>query len=116
MKKAILLALAVVLFLFVLGGVAAAAASPQDIYDDYALHGKLTGTYTKAELLAYLNDANIHQYGDATIVAALDALIKDMMARNQFPFTGAQLGLIAAVAVILIAAGFTLRRLTRKRV
>ena len=113
MKKAILLVSAVLLFLLVLTGVAV-AATPQDIYNDYADNGKLDQTYTKAELQAYLNDATIHQYGDPTIVAALDDLVNDML-RNEFPFTGAQLGLIALAAVVLIGGGFGLRRLTRKR-
>jgi hypothetical protein len=115
MKKALLLAGAVVLLVFALSGVAL-AATPQDIYNDYADNGKLDQQYSKADLQAYLNDATLHQYGDPTIVAALDLVVKDLLGRNEFPFTGAQLGIIAAVAVILIAGGFGLRRLTRKRV
>ncbi len=114
MKKAVLLVVAAAVFLLVLAGTAL-AATPQDIYDDYADNGKLDGTYTAAELEAYLNDATIHQYGDPTIVAGLDLLIQQMKDRHEFPFTGAQLALIAIVAVVLIAGGFVIRRVTRHR-
>ena len=53
--------LAVVTILLVLGLVAVAqAATPQDIYNDYADNGVLNGTYTAAELQAYLDDATIN--------------------------------------------------------
>ena len=115
MKKAFLLAGAMLLLFFALSGVAL-AATPQDIYNDYAQHHpQLTGTYTDEELQAYLNDAAIHQYGDPALIAELDLLVKGMLDRSEFPFTGAQLALIAVIAVVLIAGGIVLRRLTRKR-
>ena len=114
MKRALFLAGAVVLLFFALSGVAL-AATPQDIYDDYAQDGQLNGTYTDEELQAYLNDATLHQYGDPTILTELDLLVKGMLERDEFPFTGAQLALIAVIAVVLIVAGIVLRRLTRKR-
>ena len=114
MKKVLLLFGAVVLLVFALSGVALAATS-QDIYDDYADNGKLDGTYTDTELRAYLADATLHQYGDPTVVAGLDQLVNEMLGRDDFPFTGFQLGLMAAAAVALIGGGFTLRRATRRR-
>ena len=114
MKKAFLLAGAVVLLFFAFSGVAL-AATPQDIYNDYAQDGQLNGTYTDEELQAYLNDAAIHQYGDPAIIAKLDLLVASMIDRDEFPFTGAQLALIAVIAVVLITGGIVLRRLTRKR-
>jgi hypothetical protein len=114
MRKAILLAGAVLLFVLMLSGVAL-AATPQDIYNDYADNGKLDNQYTDEELQAYLDDAYIHQYGDPTIVAELDKLVTEMLGTDEFPMTGAQIGLIAVIAVILIAAGIFLRRMTRKR-
>jgi hypothetical protein len=114
MKKVFLLAAAVVLLFFALTGVVL-AATPQDIYNDYAQDHQLNGTYTDAELQAYLNDAAIHQYGDPTVVANLDQLVKSMLDRNEFPFTGAQLAVIAVIAAALIVIGFVLRRMTRKR-
>lgn len=114
MKKVFLLAGAVLLLFFALTGVVLAATS-QDIYDDYADNGKLDGTYTQQELQAYLNDAAIHQYGEPTIVDPLDQVVKGMLDTTEFPFTGAQLAVIAIIAVALIAAGVVLRRMTRKR-
>jgi LPXTG-motif cell wall-anchored protein len=122
MKRAILLAGAVLLLVFALSGVALADAAtwhtPQDIYNDFADNGKLDGPgapYTDEELEAYLNDATIHQYGDPTIVAALDQLVRDLLGTDEFPMTGAQIALIAVIAVVLIGGGFLLRRMSRKR-
>jgi hypothetical protein len=116
MRKAILLVVAVVFLVLALGGVAL-AATPQDIYDDYAADGKLDGTYTDEELEAYLADGLIDTYGDPAIVAELDALVTSMLGedRGEFPFTGAQLFLIALVAVVLVGGGVGLRRLARSR-
>ena len=114
MKKALLLVAAVVFLVLALSSVAL-AATPQAIYDDYAANGKLTQDYTNADLRAYLDDATVHQYGDPTVVAGLDQLVTDLLGRGEFPFTGAQLALIAVAAVVLIGAGFGLRRVTRKR-
>ena len=98
----------------------ALAASPQDIYDDYIADGHLDGTYTTAELQAFLGDASLHQYGDPTIVSSLDVAVSSMMTsstdgRHTFPFTGAQLALMGFAALALIGAGVGLRRLTRSR-
>lgn len=114
MRKAILLAVAVVFLVLALSGVAL-AATPQDIYNDYADNGKLDQTYTNAELQAYLDDAYIHQYKDKTKVDALDKLVIEMLGTDEFPMTGAQIALIAIVAVALIGGGFALRRVSRKR-
>lgn len=115
MKKALLLIIAVVLMMFALSGVAL-AATPQDILDDYADNGKLDGKYTDAELQAFLDDATIQQYADRSDVAAINQIITELLGRDEFPFTGAQLALIAAAAVALIGGGFALRRFTRRRV
>ena len=64
MKRVIIFSMVVALLLMAFSGVALAGTSPQDIYNDYADNGKLDGTYTDAELQAYLDDATVHQYGD----------------------------------------------------
>ncbi len=90
------------------------AASPQDIYNDYAAHGKLTQTYSTADLKAYLADATVHQYGTPSVVAGLDALVKSILAdRGVFPFTGYEWMLGIAAAFVLVAGGLTLRRFGR---
>ena len=116
MKKAILFAVAVVTLFVVFSGIAL-AASPQDIYNDYAAHGKLTQTYTDADLRAYLADATLDQYGDLAVLTALDGIAQKMLAggRGTFPFTGVQVGLLALVAVALVGGGLGLRRVSRSR-
>ncbi len=97
--------------------------SPQYIYDDYAgtppdggdpgiLDAKGT-PYTDEELQAYLNDATIHMYGDSSVTKPLDELVTDMLARDEFPFTGFQMLLAGIVAVVLVGGGIALRRLSR---
>ena len=116
MKKTLFLILAVVILSVVLGTMAF-AATPQDIYDDYADNGKLDGTYTDAELQAYLNDATLHQYPpNATKVQELDALVRGMLSdRDEMPMTGFEITLVAVGVLVLLGAGLGLRRLARAR-
>jgi len=114
-----------VVLVLALSGVAL-AASPQDIYDDYAQDQKLDGTYTEAELQAYLGDAGVRQYGSASVLAALDAVVKGLLSsgddegaddgdRDTFPFTGVEVLLMALGGTALVGGGAAIRRLTRKR-
>lgn len=125
MRKAVLLVATMVVLVLALSGVAL-AASPQDIYNDYAQDQKLDGTYTKAELQAYLGDAGVRQYGNASVLAALDAVVKGLLSsgnykdadpgdRDTFPFTGAEVLLMALGGSALAGGGAVIRRLTRKR-
>ena len=91
----------------------ALAATPRDIYDDFMDNGLLDGTYTVAELRAYLNDATLTQYGNAAVKDLLDSLATQSSGRDSFPFTGFQVGLALAVAVALVGGGFGLHRLSR---
>ncbi len=107
------------------------AATPRDIYNDYAVDGRLDGPYTKAEVEAYLNDATVRQYGDVGTLGSLDALLQgalpylesgdtlaDALAkatagetggRGSFPFTG--LPLVAlALGALGVLSGIALRR------
>ncbi len=114
-KKLALLALGVVVIALLLAPVALAAAhTSQDIYDDFINHnGKLTGTYTKAELKAFLNDATFHQY-HPTRIDQLDDTINQLLNRSTFPFTGFQMLIAGIVAVALVGGGFALRRVSRQ--
>ena len=125
MRKAVLLVATMVVLVLALSGVAL-AASPQDIYDDYAQDQKLDGTYTEAELQAYLGDAGVRQYGSASVLAALDAVVKGLLSsgddegaddgdRDSFPFTGVEVLLMALGGTALVGGGAAIRRLTRKR-
>jgi len=113
-KKVILVLVGALVIGLVLTSVAL-AATPQDIYDDYADNGQLDGTYTDAELQAYLDDATIQQYGDPSIVGPLDALVESMLTpeTETFPFTGFQLMIAGIVAVCLVGGGIALRRISR---
>jgi hypothetical protein len=122
-KKAVFVVTTVVILVLALSSVAL-AATPQDIYYDYAADQKLDGTYTNAELQAYLADPWVDQYGDPAIVAVLDTVVAGLMVgptggdddgRGEFPFTGAQLALLALAAVALVGGGVGLSRLARSR-
>lgn len=131
--------LVVVTMLLVLGVVAVAqAASPQDIYNDYAVDSALTGPYTAAELQAYLDDATIDQYGDPAVRNPLDALVGRVLGvfqaqpgisfadaleqalgqttgedRDTFPFTGFEVVLVLFGSLLLLGSGVAVRRATR---
>jgi len=121
-KRSLLAALLTLVVVLAIAG-PALAATPQDIYNDYADNGQLNGTYTNEELQAYLDDPVIQQYGDPATVAALNDVVNQILGqsssgsgtsseedRSTFPFTGAQMGLMAIGAAILLAGGFMLRR------
>ncbi len=102
------------MFIFFSG--VALAATPMQIYEDYADNLKLDGVYTDAELTAYLNDATMAQYPpNAATKGDLDTLIKTLLtsSRSEFPFTGMELALLLLGGVVLVGSGFALRRATR---
>ena len=114
-KKLALLFLAVVVIALLLAPVALAAGhTSQDIYNDFINnHGKLTGSYTQAELKAFLNDATFRQYHPARM-DQLDDLINQLLNRTTFPFTGFQMLIAGIVAVALVGGGLALRRVSRQ--
>ena len=114
-KRVVLVIMGALVITLLSATVAMAGWTPENIYDDYATHGRLTHDYTEAELLAYLNDASLAQYGDTDIKKALDAVVKDRLDRGEFPFTGLQIAIIVIVVVVLIAGGIALRYFSRPR-
>lgn len=110
---------AAMMILVVFGGVALAATSTDQIILDYQQNGKLTGSYTKAQLQAYLNDATVHQNMNAADAAALDAIVKSLVSsassRGSFPFTGYWLFAGLGVALVLVGGGLGLRRAAVRR-
>ena len=111
-KRAVLIVLGA-LVIGLLMTTVALAATPQQIYDDYADNGKLDGHYTKAELQAYLNDSTLIQYANPAVKGPLDTLVRQMLTRDTFPFTGFQLMVAGIVAVALVGGGMALRRFSR---
>jgi hypothetical protein len=93
------------------------AATPQDIWNDFNDNGVLDGTYTTAELRAYLNNATLHQYPpDASKIQSLDALVRGLLAkRSQFPFTGSDIALVAVGALAVLGTGLGLRKLAHAK-
>ena len=114
-RKATLVILGAVLLTLLVAGVAQATHMPQDIYDDFLADGTLSVHYTDAELHAYLNDAQIREYGDKTVTDRLDRVALDLVSRSTFPFTGFQLAMFGIVAVALIGGGIALRRFSRPK-
>jgi hypothetical protein len=111
MKKAVALSIMVVLLVLSLSGVAL-AATPQDVYDDYAADRSLDGSYSDGELRDYLGSATVHQYGDPAILTQLDAVVRILLAagRGGCLFTGTQLLMIHLAVFALVAAGVALNR------
>jgi hypothetical protein len=112
-KKSLLLLIGAIVINLLLATVALAGWTPQDIYDDFVTNGKLTREYTDAELRAYLNDASLAQYANSDTKNRLDTVVKDLLARDEYPFTGFQIAILVVVVVALIGGGVTLRRLSR---
>ena len=115
MRKVVLTGVVALVLVLALTGVAL-AATPWEIYQDYAEDGRLDGTYTVAELRAYLDSAYVDQYGNPVILTALSSIVRSILpAREGFPLTGAETALAALGLCALIGAGVGLRRLARAR-
>lgn len=116
MKKAVVFAMMVAALAMAFSGVALAEnKTPQDIYDDYAKDKQLDGTYTDAELEAFLNNANVRMYSNEQTITELDTLVRTLLnkGRSEFPFTGLEMALLAVGALVLIGGGVVLRKTTR---
>ncbi|MFH1833877.1 MAG: hypothetical protein ABH877_02540 [bacterium] len=106
MAKRLILGLLCVLAISLVVTSVALAATPQEIYEDYADDGVLNGPnapYSDEDMKAYQNDATLHQYGEP------------VNGRDEFPFTGFQLMMAGVVAVVLVGGGIALRRLSRSQ-
>ena len=117
----------------------ALAASPRQIYADYADNGRLDRTYSKADLRAALKDALVEGYGGMALPGLKPAMQKRLVAptggvlgarktkqaspaaplgvaagRSTLPFTGIDLALIALGGGFLLLVGSGLRRAGRR--
>jgi hypothetical protein len=125
----------------VIGGLAAAAllaapagmaATPRQIYQDYADNGRLDRTYSEADLKAALGDAAVEGYGSPSAVVGMAAAAQKQIRAARatgpapersvapvavagrsgtLPFTGIDLALLAAGGAALLAVGGGLRKL-----
>jgi hypothetical protein len=110
------------------GAPSALAATPQQIYNDYAQHGKLTRNYSKADLERALHDAVIQGYKPATSVApaikkkisspssgVAGAKLPAAKKQGALPFTGLDLALMTVGGFSLLLLGGALRRFARNK-
>jgi hypothetical protein len=118
----------------------AGAATPAQVYKDFATHGKLTQNYSPAVLRATLRDAAVEGYGNPIVVVTLKPVIQQRLTqpkttgvlgahktatraplaaataqRGTLPFTGLQLTLLVLVGGALLASGLLLRFTARGR-
>ncbi len=95
-----------------LGASPALSATPRQIYNDYVQHGHLTKHYSKADLQRAYNSTLLkgyshgHHNGFHHVVPPPPPGL---------PFTGMDLGLITAGALMLLAFGVGLRRFARSK-
>ena len=110
------------------GAPGALAASPQQIYKDYADNGRLDGQYSRGDLQRTLHDAVIQGYKPATSVApaihkklnspssgVAGASLPAAKRQGTLPFTGFDLALMAVGGFSLLGLGAGLRRFARNK-
>jgi hypothetical protein len=116
------------------------AASPQQIYNDYADNGRLDGTYSQQDLEKALNNAVVQAYGKGSQGGLKPAVEKQQNNNNNksnnnnnssnaggnagaavvksgggLPFTGLDLSLMLIGAIGLVMLGAAFRRVARQR-
>jgi hypothetical protein len=109
---------------------AALAATPEQIYRDYADDSRLDGSYTDNDLQAALQNPVVQGYGGEEVVTGLRPAIQSQIAAQQpveqtplqsvresegLPFTGLDLALLTAGGMFLLAFGVSLRRFARAK-
>jgi hypothetical protein len=110
------------------GAPGALAASPQQIYKDYADNGRLDGNYSNSDLQRALHDAVIQGYKPATTVApaikkkisqpssgVAGANLPKVKRQGALPFTGLDLALMTVGGFSLLMLGGALRRFARNK-
>jgi hypothetical protein len=102
----------------------AVAATPSQIYADYADNNRLDSTYSDADLQAALNSAVVQGYGRPTVTPGFRTAVKQQLNEDvaetaqpssTLPFTGIDLALLTAGAVLLLLLGWGFRRIGRAR-
>ena len=66
----------------------ATAASPREIYADYADNGRLDRTYSDSDLRNALNDAAVQGYGKPIVTEGVRGEIQGQLAEDDEPRTG----------------------------
>jgi hypothetical protein len=110
------------------GAQSAAAATPGQIYRDYADNGRIDGAYSTADLQAAQTNAAVQGYGNPNVTVGFKSAVATRIAakrpaaplgaasvRSTLPFTGIDLALLVAGGAGLLLLGAALRRLGRSR-
>jgi hypothetical protein len=99
----------------------APAATPAQIYRDYADIGRLDGHYSRADLNRALKDAVLQGYGNQNVQQGLQQELSQAGVAGSaaqsggLPFTGLDLTLMAVGGGVLLVTGAGLRRLGKSR-
>lgn len=95
----------------------AAAATPQQIYRDYADNGRLDHKYSQADLQRAQRDAALQGYPRVGVQGAVEQALgaQAVKANGGLPFTGLDLALLAAGGGLLLVAGTGLRKLGKAK-
>ena len=103
--------------LFVSGS-AAMAATPTQIYRDYADNGHLDRQYSRDDVNRALRDAVLQGYGDGNVQPGLQQELGRAGAagvKGGLPFTGLDLTLMVVGGTALLITGAGLRRFARNK-
>jgi hypothetical protein len=102
----------------------ALAATPQEIYRDYADNGQLDKQYSQGDLKRAAQDALLQGYGGPS-KGGLESEIKERIGQpagvattkrtGTLPFTGVDLALMAFGGGLLLLLGLGLRRASRNK-
>jgi len=104
-----------------IGGSAAFAATPRQIYNDYVQHGHLTHHYSQADLHRALTSTLMMGYGHGHHGMQVPppppppTTPPPTTPPPGLPFTGLDLGLISVGALMLLAFGAGLRRFAKAK-
>lgn len=95
----------------------ALAATPQQIYRDYADNGRLDHQYSQADLQRAQRDAALQGYPHVGVQGAVQQALgaQGVKASGGLPFTGLDLALLAAGGGLLLVAGTGLRKLGKAK-
>jgi hypothetical protein len=112
---------------------AATAATPREIYKDWAANGRIDGHYSTRDLLGAQKDATLQGYGKGAFQPAVQQKVSNNSAStptasagvlgvsrsattprsSTLPFTGTNLLLFAAAGILLVTIGAAVRRTNR---
>lgn len=101
----------------------AAAATPSEIYADYADNGRLDATYSTSDLERALDSAVVQGYGNPIVTPGFRTEVEQTIDQNTattgeagtLPFTGVDLALLTAGGIALLLLGWGFRRFGKAR-